>query len=135
MAAARTILIVDDYPDALDVWEIYLSAEGFRVLTAATGQQALSAATGNIPDLVVMDLDLPDVSGFEVARELRSRATTRHIPMIAATGYSHVAQQDKARQSGFDSIIVKPCDPDELVAEINRLLAAHGTLPAAPTGE
>lgn len=132
MAVARTILLVDDYPDALDVWEIYLRSEGFRVLTAATGQQALSTAAGSIPDLVVMDLDLPDVSGFEVARELRSRAATRHIPMIAATGYSHAAQHDRARHSGFDSVLVKPCDPDELVAEIHRLLAAHGAqLPAS----
>lgn len=133
-AAARTILLVDDYPDALTVWEIYLRTEGFRVVTAATGQQALSSATADLPDLVVMDLDLPDVSGFEVARELRSRAATRHIPMIAATGYSHVAQQDKARQSGFDSVIVKPCDPGALVVEIHRLLSAHGALPPASIG-
>ena len=135
MAAARTILVVDDYPDVLDVWEIYLRAEGFRVLTAATGQQALATATADIPDLVVMDLDLPDVSGFEVARELRSRAATRHVPLIAATGYSDVVQQDKARQSGFDSVIVKPCDPGALVVEIHRLLATHGTLPVAPIGQ
>lgn len=125
MTGARTILIVDDYPDALDVWEIYLHAEGYRVLTAATGQQALAAASTEIPDLVVLDLDLPDLSGFEVARELRSRAATRHIPLIAATGYSHVVQQDKALQSGFDAIIVKPCDPDALVVEIQRLLSAQ----------
>jgi CheY-like chemotaxis protein len=129
MPGARTILVVDDYPDALDVWEIYLRAEGFRVLTAGTGQQALATATADIPDLVVLDLDLPDLSGFEVARELRSRAATRHIPLIAATGYSHVIQQDKALQSGFDSVVVKPCDPDALVVEIQRLLAAHGAPP------
>ena len=129
MTGARTILIVDDYPDALDVWEIYLHAEGFRVLTAGTGQQALATASADIPDLVVLDLDLPDLSGFEVARELRSRAATRHIPLIAATGYSHVAQQDKALQSGFSSVIVKPCDPDALVVEIQRLLSTHGASP------
>ena len=132
MTGARTILIVDDYPDALDVWEIYLRAEGFQVLTAGTGQQALSTASAHIPDLVVLDLDLPDLSGFEVASELRRRAATRHIPLIAATGYSHVAQQDKAQQSGFDSVIVKPCDPGALVAEIQRMLVANGALPPAP---
>jgi DNA-binding response OmpR family regulator len=132
MIGARTILIVDDYPDALDVWEIYLRAEGFRVLTAGTGQQALATASADIPDLIVLDLDLPDLSGFEVARELRSRAATRHVPLIAATGYSHVVQQDKAIQSGFNSIIVKPCDPDALVVEIERLLSAHGAPPPSP---
>ncbi len=134
MTGARTILIVDDYPDALDVWEIYLRAEGFRVLTAGTGQQALAAASADIPDLVVLDLDLPDVSGFEVARELRSRAATRHVPLIAVTGYSHVVQQDKSLQSGFNSIIVKPCDPDALVVEIQRLLAANGAVPPLGVG-
>jgi DNA-binding response OmpR family regulator len=131
MPGARTILIVDDYPDALDVWEIYLHAEGFRVLTAGTGREALASASAEIPDLVVLDLDLPDLSGFEVARELRSAVATKHIPLIAATGYSHVAQQDRALQSGFDSIIVKPCDPDALVVEIHRLLAAHGAPPSS----
>ena len=131
MTGARTILIVDDYPDALDVWEIYLNAEGFRVLTAGTGRQALTTATAEIPDLVVLDLDLPDLSGFEVARELRSAAATKHIPLIAATGYSHVVQQDKALQSGFNAIIVKPCDPDALVVEIHRLLSAHGAPPSS----
>jgi two-component system, cell cycle response regulator DivK len=123
MAAGSTILLVDDYPDALDVWELYLGSEGFNVLTAANGRDALSCATQSLPDMVVLDLQLPDVSGFEVARELRSRAATRHIPLIAATGYSHAVQLDKARQSGFDSVVVKPCDPDVLVAEIRRLLA------------
>jgi CheY-like chemotaxis protein len=134
MTGARTILIVDDYPDALDVWAIYLHAAGFRVLTAGTGQQALDTACADLPDLVVLDLDLPDVSGFEVARELRSRAATRHIPLIAATGYSHVAQQDKALQSSFNAIIVKPCDPDALVVEIQRLLSAHDAPPPSLIG-
>lgn len=122
MAVASTILIVDDYPDALHVWEIFLRAEGFQVLTAGNGHQALSCAATALPALVVMDLDLPDISGFEVARELRSRAATRHIPLIAATGHSHVVQLGEALQSGFDAVMVKPCDPDVLVAEIRRLL-------------
>ena len=133
MTGARTVLIVDDYPDALDVWEMYLSAEGFRVLTAATGRQALATASAGNPDLIVLDLDLPDLSGFDVARELRAQPATRHIPLIAATGYSHVVLQDRAMQSGFDSIIVKPCDPDALVVEIERLLSAHGAPPSSPT--
>ena len=118
-----TILIVDDYPDALEVWRIFLRAEGFDVVSASNGHEALSSAASEIPALIVMDLDLPDISGFDVARELRSRVETRHIPMIAATGHSHAVQLDEARQSGFDSVIVKPCDPDTLVAEIRRLLS------------
>jgi CheY-like chemotaxis protein len=132
MPAARTVLLVDDYPDALDVWAIYLTTEGFRVLTAGTGRQALDTVRADAPDLVVLDLDLPDLSGFEVASELRGCVETRHIPLIAATGYSHVAQQDQARQSRFDSVIVKPCNPKALVAEIHRLLNAKSACPPAP---
>lgn len=117
-----TILVVDDYPDALDVWELYLRAAGFNVLTAANGLDALSTASSVLPELIVMDLELPGMSGFEVARQLRSLAATRHIILIAATGYSHSSQLDQARLAGFDQVLVKPCDPDLLVSEIRRLL-------------
>jgi CheY-like chemotaxis protein len=117
-----SILIVDDYPDALDVWGLYLRAVGFRVLTASDGYTALTEAVREKPDVIVMDLELPGKSGYEVARELKARPDTRAIPLIAATGYSHAKQLDLARTSGFDSVIVKPCEPESLVSEIRRLL-------------
>jgi len=123
-ATAPTILIVDDYPDSLEVWELYLRGEGFEVLTAATGPQALERAIAAAPDAIVMDLELPGLSGYEVARRLRAREDMQHTPLIAATGYSHDAQLDEARAAGFDIILVKPCDPEGLVREIRRLLAA-----------
>ena len=125
MSASLTVLIVDDYPDALDVWALYLRAEGFTVLTAADGQQALARAHSERPDVVVLDLELPDVSGCDVARELRAAADTCHIPLIAATGCSHSVQLDRARASGFDKVLVKPCDPDDLVSEIRKLVAGR----------
>jgi len=119
---APRILIVDDYPDALDVWGLYLSAAGFDVLTAPDGRSAFSQAVSEKPDLIVMDLELPGKSGYEVARELKAREDTREIPLIAATGYSHAKQLDLARSSGFSSVIVKPCDPQALLNEIARWL-------------
>jgi two-component system, cell cycle response regulator DivK len=126
-----SLLIVDDYPDALDVWGVYLRAEGFNVLTASDGQSAFAEAVREKPDVIIMDLELPGKSGFEVARDLKARADTREIPLIAATGYSHVKQLDLARASGFDSVMVKPCDPQTLVAEIRRLLRRPAIIPAA----
>ena len=120
-----TVLIVDDYPDALEVWEFYLRSEGFAVLTAANGHIALDQVTAGRPDLVVMDLELPGLSGYEVARRLRADDGTRDIPLIAATGCSHDAQLAEARAIGFDAILIKPCDPAELVQEIRRLIAAR----------
>ena len=125
MTTGKHILIVDDYPDALDIWALYLSSLGYRVSTAGDGEMALAQAERQRPDLIVLDLELPRLSGFDVAERLRANPETRHIPLIAATGYSHVKQLDRARRAGFDQIVVKPCDPDMLVEEIERLLDAN----------
>ena len=117
-----TILLVDDYPDALDVWGLYLRAAGFAVLTAADGPTALAVATERRPDLIVLDLELPGKSGIEVAATLRAQASTHDIPLIAATGYSHMKQIDLAHEAGFNAVVIKPCDPDALLREIRRLL-------------
>lgn len=119
---AKHILIVDDYPDALDIWTFYLRSLGYRVSTASDGAVAVERAEALLPDLIVLDLELPRLSGFDVAKHLRSNPDTREIPLIAATGYSHMSQLDRAREAGFDQIVVKPCDPDFLVSAIERLL-------------
>ncbi len=125
MLAHVTVLLVDDFVDALEVWEMFLSASGFSVRTATDGIAGLALARSLRPDVIVMDLQMPGLSGTEVARELRADASTRHIPLIAATGHSRTELSD-ARAAGFDSLIVKPCDPDDLVAEIRRLVPAPG---------
>jgi CheY-like chemotaxis protein len=122
MTTGKHILIVDDYPDALDIWAIYLRAMGYEVSTAGDGAAAIAQAEKLLPDLIVLDLELPRVSGFDVARRLRANPETQHIPLIAATGYSHAKQLDRARDAGFDQIVIKPCDPDMLVEEIERQL-------------
>jgi CheY-like chemotaxis protein len=123
------ILIVDDYPDALDIWALYLGSLGYEISTASDGAEALALAERLLPDLIVLDLELPRVSGYDVARQLRANPDTQHIPLIAATGYSHGQQLDRARESGFDEIIVKPCDPDALVQIIQRLLPSLEIVP------
>ena len=126
--ARKHILIVDDYPDALDIWAIYLQSMGYRVSTAADGLSAVAKAEELLPDLIVLDLELPGLTGFEVAQRLRATPATSPIPLIAATGYSHARQLDMARQSGFDAVVVKPCDPDMLVQEIERLLPVNANV-------
>jgi CheY-like chemotaxis protein len=133
MTRGKHILIVDDYPDALDMWAIYLRAMGYEVSTAGDGLAALAQAESLHPDAIVLDLELPRVSGFDVARRLRANPETDHIPLIAATGYSHVTQLDRAREAGFDQIVVKPCDPDLLVEEIERQLHAADVLDTQPS--
>ena len=98
-------MIVDDYPDALDIWAIYLRSLGYRVSTAGDGAAAIAQAERLLPDLIVLDLELPRVSGFDVAKRLRANPDTQFIPLIAATGYSHLQQLDRAREAGFDQIV------------------------------
>lgn len=134
MLRSDTVLIVDDYPDSLDVWSLYLRAAGFRVLTAADGRAALECAMRVLPDLVVLDLELPGLDGWQVAQALRAAAPTQAIPLIAATGCNNAQKVDYAWQVGFDLVLQKPCDPDRLVAEVSRLLESrrHGAARMAP---
>jgi CheY-like chemotaxis protein len=118
----KRILLVDDYPDALEIWGLYLRSVGYDVETADDGLQAVAQAHAHPPDIIVLDLELPGITGFEAAVRLRHSHVTSRIPLLAATGYSHVKQLQQARASGFDSIVVKPCEPNVLVAEIERLL-------------
>ena len=124
----KRILLVDDYPDALEIWGLYLRSLGYEVETADDGLKAVEEAHRVHPDIIVLDLELPGITGFEAAVRLRQSPQTASIPLIAATGYSHSKQLDQARESGFDSIVVKPCEPGGLVAEIERLLdpSRHG---------
>lgn len=120
--AQTRVLLVDDYPDALEIWGLYLRVNGYDVETAADGLEAVAKARALLPDVIVLDLELPGITGFEAAVQLRSSPQTAAIPLIAATGYSHVKQLNQAKASGFDSIMIKPCEPAALVAEIERLL-------------
>lgn len=127
------LLIVDDYPDALEIWAFYLRSMGYRVSTASDGAEALRQAELLLPDLIVLDLELPEISGFDVARRLRANPDTQDIPLIAATGYSHPRQLERAREAGFDQIVVKPCDPDFLLLQIERHLKSNPAVPSAST--
>jgi CheY-like chemotaxis protein len=134
MPDTATVLIVDDYPDALDVWQLYLRGAGFDVLTATDGLAGLELASASLPSLVVLDLELPGLSGLQVATALKAAPATSQIPLIAVTGHSHQHQLDQARAAGFAQVLVKPCDPDVLVATIHRLLD-HEAAPAASSGQ
>jgi len=122
LTPSHIVLLVDDYPDALDAWQLYLGAEGFTVLTAPDGESALAEAARSRPSVIVLDLELPTLSGFEVAVRLKQAPETKSIPLIAATGYSAPKQLDLARAAGFAAILVKPVDPRALSAEIKRLV-------------
>jgi two-component system, cell cycle response regulator DivK len=121
------ILVVDDYEDSRVMYVEYLRLVGFRVEQAADGKDALEKAMELVPDLILMDLALPVVDGWEAIRRLRADPRTKAVPIIALTGHSQ-QYAEQTGSSGCDAFLSKPCLPDVLLAEVKRVLAA----PAPP---
>jgi two-component system phosphate regulon response regulator PhoB len=121
------ILVVDDEPDITALVAYHLARAGYRVSTATTGQDALKSAREERPDVVVLDLMLPGVSGYEVLRELRQRPETRDVGVILLTARREEADRVRGLSLGADDYLTKPFSPQELtlrVAAILRRLAA-----------
>ena len=117
------VLVVDDNVDTAETLAAVLRGAGLAVRTAHSGRAALAAFDDSEPAAVVLDLDLPDLSGVEVAREIRRRGPPG-IPLIAVTGWGRF--QEEAQDVGFDMHLVKPVDPGELQASLANVLATHG---------
>ena len=121
---APLILVVDDYQDAREMYAEYLQFSGFRVAEARNGNEAVEQAFALKPDLILMDLSLPGMDGWEATRRLKADDTTRHIPIVALTGHALAGASEGARRAGCDSFVTKPCLPDDLVVEVRRMLGA-----------
>ena len=119
---AKQLLIVDDDRHAREGYQKYLSGAGFDVEAAGGGVDALALVHSSMPDLVVLDLGLPDVDGWEVARRLKSDEHTRDIPIIAFSGRSMQHEQVSALRAGCDVYLTKPCAPDRLLTAVRKLL-------------
>ena len=116
------ILVVDDYEDAREMYAEYLRFCGFRVAEARNGNEALEQAFSLMPDLILMDLSLPGMDGWEATRRLKADERTRHIPVVALTGHALAGASEGAKNAGCDSFVTKPCLPDDLVVEVRRML-------------
>ena len=116
------ILVVDDYQDAREMYAEYLQFSGFRVAEARNGNEAVAQAFSLRPDLILMDLSLPGMDGWEATRVLKADERTRHIPVVALTGHALAGASEGARKAGCDSFVTKPCLPDDLVVEVRRML-------------
>ena len=116
------ILVVDDYQDAREMYAEYLQFSGFRVAEARNGNEAIEQAFALRPDLILMDLSLPGMDGWEATRQLKSDERTRHIPVVALTGHALAGASEGAKKAGCDSFVTKPCLPDDLVVEVRRML-------------
>ena len=121
---AIRVLFVDDDQTARDGYAAYLTGCGYDVLTAATGHEALTLAAGCAADVVVLDLCLPDIDGWEVSRQLKAAPRTAGVPIIALTGAGLPHEQVSAMRAGCERHLTKPCAPTDLLDAIQRCLSA-----------
>jgi len=123
------VLVVDDHEDVRLTTAFVLRRFDFRVEEAENGFEAIAKASRLSPDVVLLDIGMPGIDGFETARRLKADSKTSAIPIIAVTALGQSEFREKARESGFDSYLVKPVFPQALVAEIRRFLDRPGGPP------
>jgi CheY-like chemotaxis protein len=117
------ILVVDDFADNREMFTEFLAFSGFRVAEASTGREAVDRAFQLLPDVILMDLSLPELDGLEATRYLKSDERTKRIPIVALTGHVLAGHSREAKEAGCDAFLAKPCLPDALVSEIRRILS------------
>ncbi len=125
------ILVVDDEPDAVELIKFNLKAAGYEVTTAADGDEALKKARALLPDLIVLDLMLPEVDGLEVCKILRRDPKVSAVPIIMLTAKAAEIDRVLGLELGADDYVTKPFSPRELVLRIKRLLRADAAAPEA----
>jgi CheY-like chemotaxis protein len=118
------VLVVDDYPDAREMYAEYLQYSGFDVIEAGNGMEAIERATDSAPDIILMDLSLPVMDGWEATRRLKADKATADIPIVALTGHALAGILEGARKAGCDAFVTKPCLPEDLVKEIRKVLSS-----------
>jgi len=129
-AVGCRVLVVDDNRDAAEAAAVFLAMAGHEVKAVGEGAEALASAPVFAPDVIVLDIGLPVMDGYEVARRLRGLQETRSSLLIALTGYGQRGDRDRARDAGFDHHLTKPAEPDELLAIIETWRAARAAAPA-----
>ena len=122
---AARILVIEDNPTNLTLMGYLLKAFGHIVLTAIDGEQGLEAVRSEVPDLIICDVQIPKLDGYEVAKQLKNHPTLCKIPLIAVTALAMVGDREKMLAAGFDGYIPKPIDPEAFVPEVEALL--HST--------
>jgi len=133
-----TVLVVDDDPVILKLLEVNFEMEGFQVVRASDGAEGLERAREVLPDIVVLDVMMPRMTGYEVAKALKEDAETAHIPIIFVTARAQSTDVERGMELGVEDYVTKPFDPLELIDRVNNLLARRRDgveAPSEPVGE
>ncbi len=129
------VLIVEDNEMNRDMLARRLEHRGFEVSTADDGQKGLTSARTTIPDLILLDMSLPEVDGWEVVRKLKADPTTRNIPVIALTAHAMQGDREAALKAGCEDYDTKPVDMDRLLGKMTSLFAGKSQNDAAELGK
>jgi two-component system cell cycle response regulator DivK len=127
---SQRILIVEDQDDNRAILRDLLSAAGYALIEARTGEEGLELAERDRPALILMDIQLPVIDGYEATRRIKSNPALQSIPVVAVTSYALSGDEAKARAAGCDAYVSKPFSPRELLAKIRELLSS-GSDPCA----
>jgi two-component system, cell cycle response regulator DivK len=119
---APMILVVDDREDARYMYTLYLTTHGFRVVEAVNGEEAVRLAHEHQPALVLMDLGLPVMDGWEATRRIKADPRTRRVPVLAISGHAFPDSVKRAKEAGVDAFFMKPCMPATVLAKVNEML-------------
>jgi two-component system cell cycle response regulator DivK len=120
--AAKRILVIEDHEENRRLLRDLLTSFGYELTEAVTGEDGLTAAEANPPDLILMDIQLPGIDGYEVTRRIKANPSLRHIPVIAVTSYALSGDDVKALEAGCDAYVTKPFDPADLLEKIREFL-------------
>ena len=126
------ILLVEDNQDSREGLARRLQRRGYEILQASDGQQGLTLARSARPDLVLMDMNMPVIDGWEATRQLKAAAETRDLPVIALTAHSLMSDRTKTLEAGCVDYHTKPVDLPRLLAQIEAVLKSRGAEPEAP---
>ena len=116
------ILVVEDTPDNRQILRDLLTSAGYEVIEAINGAEGVAAAIEHLPDLILMDIQLPVLDGYEATRRIKAHAATAKIPIIAVTSYALSGDETKAREAGCDGYVAKPFSPRQLLAKVREFL-------------
>ena len=126
---SKTVLVVEDNEDNSLIYQTILSHIGYRVVAAFDGVQALDAVRREVPDLVLLDISIPKVNGWDVATLLRADAVTADIKIVALTAHAYSQDLERGRQLGFIEYLIKPIEPRAVAAAVERIIGP----PVGPT--
>jgi two-component system cell cycle response regulator DivK len=115
---SQSILVIEDHEDNRRILRDLLSSSGYEVIEATTGEEGVSSAETHRPDLILMDIDLPGIDGYEATRRIKANPGLRQIPIIAVTSYGMSGDDVKAFEAGCDAYVSKPYSPRELLVKI-----------------